>query len=45
VYRDRDEAQNYYLEQAGGNWKIYRQENSEGVKTLVPYGTVWNEIT
>jgi hypothetical protein len=40
VYRDRNEAQNYYLEQAGGNWKISRQENSEGVKTLVPYGTV-----
>jgi hypothetical protein len=39
VYRDRNEAQNYYLEQAGGNWKIARQENSEGVKTLVPYGT------
>ena len=39
VYRDRNEAQIYYLEQGGGNWKIARQENAEGVKTLVPYGT------
>jgi hypothetical protein len=38
VYRDRNEAQNYYLEQAGGAWRIARQENTEGVKTLVPYG-------
>jgi hypothetical protein len=38
VYRDRNEAQNYYLEQGGGSWKIARQENAEGVKTLVPYG-------
>lgn len=39
VYRDRNEAQIYYLEQGGGSWKIARQENTEGVKTLVPYGT------
>jgi|HubBroStandDraft_1064217.scaffolds.fasta_scaffold05586_4 hypothetical protein len=39
VYRDRNEAQIYYLEQTGGNWKISKQENAEGVKTLVPYGT------
>ena len=39
VYRDRNEAQIYYLAQGGGNWKIARQENAEGVKTLVPYGT------
>ena len=39
VYRDRNEAQIYYLEQGGGNWKIARQENAEGVKTPVPYGT------
>ena len=39
VYRDRNEAQIYYLEQSGGSWKIARQENAEGVKTLVPYGT------
>jgi len=39
VYRDRNEAQLYYLQQSGGSWKIARQENAEGVKTLVPYGT------
>ncbi len=39
VYRDRNEAQIYYLEQGSGTWKISRQENAEGVKTLVPYGT------
>jgi hypothetical protein len=39
VYKDRNEAQIYYLEQGGGSWKIARQENAEGVKTLVPYGT------
>ena len=39
VYRERNEAQIYYLEQGGGSWKIARQENAEGVKTLVPYGT------
>jgi hypothetical protein len=39
VYQDRNEAQLYYLEQAGGNWKISRLENTEGVQTPVPYGT------
>ena len=39
VYRERNEAQNYYLQQSATGWKIARQENSEGVKTLVPYGT------
>jgi hypothetical protein len=39
VYKDRNEAQIYYLEQTGGSWKIARQENAEGVKTPVPYGT------
>ena len=39
VYRDRNEAQIYYLARSGGSWKIARQENTEGVKTLVPYGT------
>jgi hypothetical protein len=27
------------LEKAGADWKITRMENSERVKTLVPYGT------
>ena len=39
VYSDRNEAQIYYLQQAGGGWRIARQENSEGIKALVPYGT------
>ena len=39
VYNDRNEAQIYYLEQTGGTWRIARQENTEGLKTLVPYGT------
>jgi hypothetical protein len=39
VYQDRNEAQLYYLEQAGGNWKISRLENTEGVQTPVTYGT------
>jgi len=39
VYADRNEAQIYYLEQGRGSWKIARQENAEGVKTPVPYGT------
>jgi len=39
VYQDRNEVQTYYLEHAGTDWRIARQENSEGVKTLVPYGT------
>jgi len=39
VYQDRNEVQTYYLERAGSAWKISRQENAEGVKTLVPYGT------
>jgi len=39
VYQDRNEAQLYYLEQAGGDWKISRLENTEGVQKPVPYGT------
>jgi hypothetical protein len=39
VYQDRNEAQLYYLEQAGGEWKISRLENAQGVQTPVPYGT------
>ena len=39
VYSNRNEAQIYYLHQSGGAWRIARQENTEGVKALVPYGT------
>jgi hypothetical protein len=39
VFQDRNEAQIFYLEKTGADWKITRMENSERVKTLVPYGT------
>ncbi len=39
VYQDRNEAQMFYLEKIGGDWKITRVENAERVKTLIPYGT------
>ncbi|MGA2132103.1 MAG: hypothetical protein ABSH50_07425 [Bryobacteraceae bacterium] len=39
VYRDRNEAQIYYLQQSAAGWRIARQENTEGVKAVVPYGT------
>jgi hypothetical protein len=39
VYGDRNETQLYYLRQSTGEWRIARQENTEGAKVLVPYGT------
>ena len=39
VYPDRNEAQLYYLQQSSAGWRIARQENTEGVKVVVPYGT------
>lgn len=39
VYEDRNEVQQVYLRQVGKNWKIFRVEGAERVKTLVPYGT------
>jgi hypothetical protein len=39
VFQDRNEAQFFYLEKVGADWRITRMENSERVKTLVPYGT------
>jgi hypothetical protein len=39
VYRDRNEAQIYYLQKTAAGWRIARQENTEGVKAVVPYGT------
>lgn len=39
VYRDRNEMQLYFLQQSSAGWRITRQENAEGVKTVVPYGT------
>ena len=39
VYQDRNEAQFFYLEKMGSNWKIARVETAERVRTIVPYGT------
>ena len=39
VYDDRNETQIYYLQRNGARWQIASQENAEGVKALVPYGT------
>ena len=38
IYEDRNEVQQYYLRQVGKEWKIFRIESAERVKTLVPYG-------
>jgi hypothetical protein len=39
VYGDRNEVQPVYLRRVGKDWKIFRVEGAERVKTLVPYGT------
>jgi len=39
VYQDRNEKQKIYLRQVGKDWKIFRVEAAERIKTLVPYGT------
>ncbi len=39
VYSDRNEAQMYFLQQSPAGWRIARQENTEGVRVLTPYGT------
>jgi len=39
VYQDRNDAQTVYLEKSGGDWKIFRVDGSERVRTLIPYGT------
>ena len=38
VFKDRNEAQTMYLENRSGPWRIYRVDDTERVKTLVPYG-------
>jgi primosomal protein N'' len=38
VYADRNEAQIYYLQRSAAKWQIARQENTEGVKVIMPYG-------
>ena len=39
VYQDRNEAQQFFLENFAGEWKIARVSTAERVDTLVPYGT------
>jgi len=36
VYSDRNESQIYFLQRTGARWRITGQENTEGVKVLVP---------
>lgn len=39
VYADRNEVQVMFVVEVSGEWKIARLEETERVKTLVPYGT------
>jgi len=39
VYTDRNEVQNMFLVKIGEVWKIERLEETERIKTLIPYGT------
>jgi hypothetical protein len=39
VYRGKNEAQQYYLVMRDGAWKIDRVDESERIKTLIPYGS------
>jgi hypothetical protein len=39
VYRGKNEAQQYYLVLRDGAWKIDRLDESERIKTLIPYGS------
>jgi hypothetical protein len=39
VYKERNEAQYFYLSKLDGDWKITGLDPVERVKTLVPYGT------
>jgi hypothetical protein len=38
VYRGKNEAQQHYLVLRDGAWKIDRVDESERIKTLIPYG-------
>jgi hypothetical protein len=39
VYQDRNEVQQVYVKQVGRQWKIFKIENAERIKTPVPYAT------
>lgn len=38
VYADRNETQQVMVRRAGRQWRIFRVDGSERIKTLVPYG-------
>ena len=38
VFKDRNEAQTMYLENRSGAWRIFRVDDAERVKTVIPYG-------
>jgi hypothetical protein len=38
IYEDRNEAQQFFLEQSGAGWTIARVSGAERVDTPVPYG-------
>ena len=39
VYADHNETQQVYVRRMGREWKIFRVESAERIKTLIPYGT------
>ena len=39
VYQDRNEVQQVHVRLVGKQWKIFRVDSAERIKTLVPYGT------
>jgi hypothetical protein len=39
VYQDRNEAQIFYLQKAGEQWRIANLGTAERLKTLAPYGS------
>ena len=39
IYADRNEVQSMFLVKVGDVWKIERLDETERIKTLIPYGT------
>jgi hypothetical protein len=39
VFADRNEVQQYTVQNAGRQWQIARVDSAERIKTLIPYGT------
>jgi hypothetical protein len=42
VYQDRNESQQFFLENSTGEWRIARIDGAERVETPIPYGTPVN---